>query len=691
MPDTVKKAINRFIEKFPQDTRASTWHVEPIKTFQDSNLRTARVNVKYRLVLRIPFPGDTTWLLIWVGNHDEAMDWAKNKRVDWNDQVQAIQITDTVAVEQATQQQASDKSPHLLDGITDEQLEQIGVREPLILYIRKIQDQNKLLKLVGMLPDDVIEHLQRLFDGAPIANIIRDVEMGKVESDNFADQKQSANNRRTIFEPTGDELLDEALRGDFKAWQVFLHPDQRVLAEGNFRGPIKVTGGAGTGKTVAALHRAQYLSRAGEGLIFFTTYTNSLTERLKRDLRALGTNMSSVRVNNLDAQAMQLAKEFGLLPSNGYLLEWARKWELAEELLQKRLEEHGLQDEFSAKDLQREYIQVLEEQNIRDFVTYRHAERRGQGTKLGVRQREQIWRALQGYPEELLQRGYRHEANLYNALTNYLLEHPEARIYRHVVADEIQDFSMPKLRLLRALVAPAANDLFLVGDPYQKIYRGTTNFKRAGIAIQGVRSKHLRINYRTTDEIGRTAMATLQDRSFQGFDGAAAQPLELRSLRRGVPPTYELFEAEEAEHRALLQRLQVYLSEDFADELEPREIAVAAHSKQELETLAKQLHEADQPYYLSRGPAKSKGDPSGIQLSTLHNLKGHEYKVVFLFNISADTYPGNPKNRERWSEDKWQRYLNQRAALLYVSCSRAVLRLHLSGVGEPCTWIRLEG
>ena len=69
--------------------------------------------------------------------------------------------------------------------------------------------------------------------------------------------------------------------------------------------------------------------------------------------------------------------------------------------------------------------------------------------------------------------------------------------YRHIVVDEEQDLGPAELRLLRALVAPGPDDLFLCADPGQRIFRARSSWLSSGIDVRG-RSSRLRINYRTS-------------------------------------------------------------------------------------------------------------------------------------------------------------------------------------------------
>jgi hypothetical protein len=687
MPRHVQKGLEKFYKEFPKDTKAETWHVEPIKTFKDQNLRTARVNIQYRMILRVPFEGDNTWYLIWIDNHDEAMDWATNRVVDWNAELQAVQVYDAIEAEAQLVEEAkpeySGQPAHPLEGITDDQLIKIGVPEVLLPSVRKIKDFFDVDRIQNFIPDALYDNLLHLFAGDDIDNLIRDVEEGRVATADFQAQKQSPNNRRGILELSGDEALDDALLGDFAAWRVFLHPSQRILAEGNFTGPVKVTGGAGTGKTVAALHRARHLSHHGDGLILFTTFTKSLTEALEQDLRGLGANMSQVRIDNLDALANKLSRQFGLVDGRLGLVEFTRKEEMALGLLENKIYEADLQDTFSPEALMKEYRDVILEYACQSETDYRHVLRQGQGYRLGKQQRAQIWAIIQAYEAELHEMGYKHLGKFYNELVHYLRANPDQVPFRHIVADEIQDLGLNKLRMLRALAPEAPDDLFLAGDPLQKIYSGHTIFNQARIEVRGKRSRKLKINYRTTEQIRRYALQPIAHLDFEDFDGEQARKDGYISLRSGAEPAYNLFGTTEEEMEWLLDKIRAYTDANTPDHVLHAEIVVAVPKSKQLNGLASIFHQSGVPYLKFSG-SKTTGDRNGVVLSTMHNLKGHEYKIVFLTGLSADTYPGLPSGAINWTEEETAAYHKQRAALLYVACSRAVWRLHLSGVGEGC-------
>ena len=78
------------------------------------------------------------------------------------------------------------------------------------------------------------------------------------------------------------EDLQRALDFPWEKWIVFLHPAQATLVDRDFAGPARVSGSAGTGKTIVALHRAAHLARANPGAtVLLTTFSSALANALK--------------------------------------------------------------------------------------------------------------------------------------------------------------------------------------------------------------------------------------------------------------------------------------------------------------------------------------------------------------------------------------------------------------------------
>ena len=689
LPKNIQKRIPEFLEKFRTNSKDPSLHLEPISTFADPQLRTARVNKQYRAIIHAPTSGNL-YHLLYIDNHDEAMAWAERKVFKWNDFTQSYQVfarpgDATVkplpTVDQQTYDEKKDEAGFADQ--SDQELLRIGVPEVLLPSVREIHTIEELEGLYDYLPIEALENLSLLLEGSAYHTIVRDVEEGKVDSEDRTVQEQSANNQRSFFELTDDDLLNRMLAGEVSKWRVFLHPSQQRLVEGSYNGPTKVTGGAGTGKTVAALHRAKILQERGAASysqpILFTTYTRSLSANLREELDHLGVDLSLVHLYNIDHFVVNKAKEIGLLDEGKKILDLPGSKKSAEmwtELLDFHLSAN------SAEFLHEEYRDVILHQGISSADEYYHASRRGRRSRVTRKDKVGIWKMVEAYNEFKDQQGYVDLYEVYNMLAAQY-DQADIKPYRHIIADELQDFSNVHLRLLRALVAEQSDDLFLVGDPLQQIYGRRIVFSEAGINVRGRRSRKLKINYRTTEQIKQAAVSVIEDVDFSDFEDGTESKKGYVSLRSGNAPTYEVFKTGTEEHNALIQTLIKYLFPKGQEpSVRPNEICIATRTKKQAKPFRAALHSADIPYYDLTEKQTPTGNRDGVWVSTFHNLKGLEFKVVFLVDVSADTFPYRhvgynslAANERRWHDE-------QEKALMYVAMTRAISQVHISGVGK---------
>ena len=170
LPKATSKKVLEFQKKFRENSKSEAIHLEPIKIFKDQSLRTARIDQKYRAIIRVPESGDN-YHMLWVDNHDEAMDWAKNKVFEWNEITQAAQIftsPDTVLISEVNIPNMSG----IYDQYSDGDLLKIGVPETLIALVRSIKTLNDLEAHEPYLPQDVFENLFYLSEGISIMSLI---------------------------------------------------------------------------------------------------------------------------------------------------------------------------------------------------------------------------------------------------------------------------------------------------------------------------------------------------------------------------------------------------------------------------------------------------------------------------------------------------------------------------------------
>ncbi|WP_044211536.1 UvrD-helicase domain-containing protein [Flammeovirga sp. OC4] len=676
LPKQVQKATKTFIEKFRANPKGESLHFEHIKNLKDKNLRSVRVDQTYRAIVHQPDRGDIFHLL-WVDHHDKAYRWAANKMFQWNEHTNAYQVYETNEVHEVESPKTTDynikeeANVSYMESYSQDQLLKIGVPEILIPSVLQINDLDDLEKMQSHLPEDAFENIFTLFDGGNIELLIEQVQEG-MQTIDADEEDHSANNQRFFMQITAEDNLDEILSNDFKKWKVFLHPSQRKLVTSDYKGPIKVTGGAGTGKTVAALHRAKFLlSKEVQSKILFTTYTKSLTKHLKKDIKTLGIQPSQLRIENIDSVASDLARSEGVIPFDAKIIynnsdDYRKLWE---EVLEQNL------TKYDADFLASEYLDVVLWNNVIDEKTYFRTPRTGRQSRLNRKDRKDVWEIITAYKKYSSSEGYFLKEEVMNKLANYYSE-MEIKPFDHILADEIQDFSNAELRFLRSIVKEVANDLFLVGDPLQNIYGKALNFSKCGINIRGNRSKRLKVNYRTTEEIRRMAVGCIKGISFDNFEGEEEEKNGYVSLIKGTKPSYKVFKTPEEEHKDIVHQIVENIKKE---ELDYKEVCISAYKNDDLKELRKALHKASIPYFEL---GNNTGDKEGVNVSTFHNMKGLEFKAVFITKISKETYPYKPYSFNDWEQIKQKQFVANQKSLLYVAMTRAIAYLNISGVGE---------
>ena len=682
LPKVIQNKVLDFQKKFRENSRSSAIHLEPIKTFIDQSLRTARVDDKYRAIIRVPESGDD-YFLLWVDTHDEAMDWAQNKMITWNENTQVVQIFTAPPVSAVPLQAAIPvtKEATLYSQLSDEQLVAIGVPSVSMALVRNAKSLDELERIEKNLPEDAFENLFYLADGANIDNLIFEIEEGKVKSAILEDQVQSINNKRS-FVVAEDDLLEELINGELKKWQVFLHPSQRKLVEGSFKGPVKVTGGGGTGKTVAALHRLKFLTTEKTILtsqpILFATYTSALTANLGKLITGMGIPSTLYHLANIDMLARDLAKTAGIIAHGSRFLDFPNSkssLELWDEVLEQTL------CQFDAAFLHSEYQEVILYNAILSPEEYFKQSRIGRGKAITRKQRIELWTTVEAYVEKKKEEKFLDRAEVLNKLSVYY-NAQEVKPFSNIIVDEIQDFSNVELRFIRSLVEEKNDDMFLVGDPYQRIYRRKINFSSAGINVRGTRSKRLRINYRTTEEIKRLAISTVKGYLYDNFEGEAEKLDGYLSLFHGEKPQYHLFTTKADELSYIIN----IIKESVSLGLGYNEIAIGTRLKDSLREIKSALHQNNLPYF---DLTSQSGAQEGIQLSTFHSLKGLEFKIVILADVNYRTAPFLPQSFNQSEPNQQEEHLLSERALIYVAITRAMQKVEITGTGTKSLLIQL--
>lgn len=675
LPKKIQTKVVNFQKKFRECTTTNGMHLEPIAQFNDSSMRTARIDDNYRAVIGLI---DDNAYLLYVGTHENAYNWGIRKKIVWNDYTQACQLVTIQQISETivhTENKEEEIYPYA--NIPTDKWLSIGVPNYLVEQVKQIKSLDDLEILEQCLPTDAFENIYNLLDGENIDDIIADIIEGQAKENE--DQLLSNNNKRRFVELTDDDALQRILDNDMDKWQLFLHPSQQKLVDANYKGTMKVSGGAGTGKTVAAIHRLKHLASNPNANILFTTYTRTLRENLEELVKKMDINRGRYTINNIDQVLIETAKKYKV--KEGYkILDFSgddQSLKLWREILETET------TEFDEKFLYDEYIDVIIYFGNTDARSYMMQQRIGRTKALSRKQRMEIWTLVEKYIALKQERKVVDRLELFNETTKYLNEN-NIRPYTHVIADEFQDFSNPELKFLRSLVAEGENDLFLTGDPMQRIYSGRKiNFGAAGINVRGVRSRRLKINYRTTEPIKKVAVSIIKGIPFDDMDGGTESMKGYVSLiHGGEKPTYKIVNNASEEVEQIIE----WIKECENSTINPNDICIAAPNMGLMKNLQTYLHTNGIAYKILKGTSKQ-GANNGISLCTLHSLKGLEFKVVVLMGINERNVPskvteGYPFNGMDVLEKK--EFLSSKRSLLYVAITRARQLVYIVGYGEAC-------
>lgn len=682
IPKSEQTKVRSFMEKFRADPTQSSINYEPISGMKDDKVRTVRVGLDYRAIVIHPPKGDV-YLCVWVDHHDEAMSWAKNKVFEVNPSVGSLQVytlSEDVLPEDETPADDAIPAGRLFSGRNDEDLRRIGVPVRLVPAVRALEDEDELDELVPYLPETVADVLYRLAAGYSIEEIWKELEQltapesVEIDTEDFATALEHPESKAQFkVVETGGEL-SEMLAAPLELWRVFLHPSQRRLVAGEKTGPCLVLGGAGTGKTVVLIHRARELVRevftGADDRILVTTFTRNLAVDLETQLSKVCTEeeMERIEVVNLHRWAAQFLKSHGLAQK-------VARSHVRNDLWEQAWLESDSKD-FARSFIEDEWDKIVQARDITEEKPYLKARRVGRGTRLGRKQRGRIWEVMARYRELLEEKGVVEQADVIREARLYLEANPGLVGYKAVLADETQDFRHAELVLLRALVEEGPNDLFLVGDPHQRIYGHKVTLRRCGIHVVG-RTTRLKINYRTTERIRDWAVALLHDVDFDDLDEGRDDLRAYRSLRVGVVPEIHRCRSEREESQRFLEVIERWIDEGT----KPEEICVAARRNEDIRDRygpllkGRKIETAE----IRRGGDEALGP--GVRLATMHRLKGLEFPKIAIVGVNKDVVPLRVPGMDDWDETTRAEHVVGERSLLYVAATRARDELFVAGFG----------
>ncbi len=681
---THQKKVREFIELFRENPEAGGIQYHPVRKARDPNLYSVRIDQAYRAIVFHPADTDL-YLLTWVDHHDDAYAWAERKVFRVNPMTGALQVLAADAVEAAeaavivSKKAAPARKAGLFRKVKDDVLLRFGVPVELVPTVRAIDDEEGLEESREALPQEAYEALYLLAAGYDADTVLRELEkpMEPVAADptDFTTALQNDDSKRRFVVVSDAKELAELLNAPLDLWRVFLHPKQRKLVSVAANGPYRVLGGAGTGKTVVALHRAKHLVEtvfpASTDRILFTTFTRNLATDIHENLKTLcGPELlSRIEVVNLDAWVSNFLKARGYRFEPVFDGEGNELWENALALAPP---ETGLSSDF----YRQEWDEVIQPQGLSSLDEYLKAPRLGRGTKIGRAAREAAWPVFREYRSQLTERGKREYIDMIRD-ARQLIEKQGIRLpYKAVVVDEAQDMSAEAFRLIRALVPAGPSDIFLVGDAHQRIYRYRATLGKCGIDIRG-RARKLRLNYRTTDEIRRFAVTLLEGRPIDDLDGGLDDQQGYMSLTHG--PKVEVHRLKSlADETAFLGR---HVKDLIASGAAPESICIVGRTKHVVEHVKDALRAASLDLYEVKREATDKRSRPGVRVATMHRVKGLEFDHVLVASANDKIIPLEKAMKAGDDVVVARNAETGERALLYVALTRAKKSAVVSGWG----------
>jgi superfamily I DNA/RNA helicase/mRNA-degrading endonuclease RelE of RelBE toxin-antitoxin system len=630
---------------------------------KDKNFWSVRVSKDIRIIVHRT-PGSL--LLCYVDHHDQAYRWAESRKLETHPRTGAAQLVEIRETVQQVhvpvyvpQEQPVLPKPPLFRDLTVDELLGYGVPAEWVEDVQNA-DEDTLLQLSDHLPSEAAEALLELATGGK-PRVAQPVTPA-------ADPFDHPDAQRRFRVMTNLEELERALDFPWEKWTIFLHPEQRQLVEKQYTGPARVSGSAGTGKTIVALHRAVHLTRVNsDARVLLATFSETLAHALRIKLRRLIGNEPRLG-ERIDVYSMQaLAQRLYKAHFNPAKL--AGRDDLVRLIGEAAAAAEG--HKFSLHFLVTEWEQVVDAWQLGDWNAYRDVARLGRKTRLPESRRAVLWGMFEQVRAELKMQKLITLPAMFTALADEFTGSRNPP-FDFAVVDEAQDISVSQLRFFAAIGADRPDALFFAGDLGQRIFQQPFSWKSLGVDIRG-RSSTLRINYRTSHQIREQADRLLGP-EITDVDGNVESRRGTISVFNGPPPQIHEFGSEAYEIEAVAR----WIAARCQDGALPHEIGVFVRSSGQLPRAKAAVEGASLPSVI----LDHQGDTTSghVSISTMHQAKGLEFRFVVVMACDDEVIPLQERIETVGDDADLQEVYDTERHLLYVACTRARDQLFISGV-----------
>lgn len=637
---------------------------------KDKGFWSVRVSKDVRLIVH---KTTDSLLLCYVDHHDPAYRWAERRRLETHPKTGAAQfvevrekVEEIFVPKYVEAEQPAPPKPKLFADSTDDELLSYGVPSEWLPDVREA-DEDSLLTLTDHLPSEAAEALLELATGGTPEVAM----LAAATADPFA--HPDAQRRFRVM--SNVEELERALEYPWEKWTIFLHPAQQQWVERDYGGPARVSGSAGTGKTIVALHRAVFLARANpDARVLLTTFSDTLANALRTKLRRLISNQPRL-AERLEVHSIQAIGRRLFQPHLG-AMRLASQDEVSAVIQEAATEVGG--HRFSESFLVTEWEQVVDAWQLDTWEAYRDVARLGRKTRLPEKRRAVLWSIYELVRAKLAAETLITESGMFSRLAAVVTESTNPPL-EFVVVDEAQDISVAQLRFLAALGADRPNGLFFAGDLGQRIFQQPFSWLALGIDIRG-RARTLRVNYRTSHQI-RTQADRLLGPEVADVDGNVEERAGTVSVFNGPIPTIAVCDSQEDEGATVSD----WISARSAEGVAPHEFGVFVRSAAELDRARAAVKSAGLPFAVLDDKVETTSGQ--LAVGTMHLAKGLEFRAVVVMACDDEIIPLQERIETVADESDLEDVYNTERHLLYVACTRARDHLLVTSVAPASEFL----
>ena len=643
---------------------------------KDKNFWSVRVSGDLRVIVH---KTRHSLMLCYVDHHDKAYRWAERRKLETHPKTGAAQFVEvrerveeikpiTTATASASANQLTPSpavnpkaKPLLFEGRSADELLSYGVPVEWLDDVM-LADEDSVLVLAGHLPAEAAEALLELAVGR--TPVMPEVAVSGADPFSHPDAQRRFRTMNDV------EELERALAFPWDKWTTFLHPAQRQWVEREYSGPARVSGSAGTGKTIVALHLAVHLARQNQdALVLLTTFSDTLASALRQKLHRLISNEPRL-AERIEVQAMNA------VGTRLYEAQFGKTKALGRAQLQDYLREESAKVpgwKFSQAFVLSEWDDVVDAWQLESWEDYRDVRRLGRKTRLSEAQRSMLWGVFSGLLQRVAASGLITHASMFTRLARAMAKRASP-VFDFIVIDEAQDVSVAQLRFLAAVAGQRPNGLFFAGDLGQRIFQTPFSWKSVGVDVRG-RSRSLSINYRTSHQI-RAQADRLLGPEVADVDGKVETRKGTISVFNGPAPVVKGFKSEKAEAAAVGD----WLKDCLGRGVPPQEMAIFVRSDAQISRAREAADHAGLPFVVL--DEKVENSQAAASISVMHLAKGLEFRVVAVMACDDEVIPLQDRIESVSENSDLEEVYNTERHLLYVACTRARDQLFVSGM-EP--------